>query len=120
MRPMGFVFVLAALLLVPAIAAAASSAPVGRAEEPGAAQVAENVSIVDFTFEPMVVITSVGSTVTWTNTGAVPHTVTSDVATFDSGILNSGGTFSMTFTAPGTYTYHCAIHPSMMAAIQVN
>jgi plastocyanin len=30
---------------------------------------------------------------------------------FDSGTLNAGGTFSYTFTAEGTYEYHCNFHP---------
>jgi plastocyanin len=54
-----------------------------------------------------------GDTVLWTNEGSVPHTVTG--AAFDSGILNSGETFSFTFTAAGTYEYDCSLHPGQMA-----
>jgi len=49
-----------------------------------------------------------GTTVTWKNTTAVPHTVTSDDGqSFDSGTANpiaaQSGTFSFTFATPGTF-----------------
>lgn len=87
---------------------------------PPADQIAGGVSIADFAFQPMVAVVGVGCTATWTNTGAAPHTITSDMPAFDSGILNLVGDFSMTLTAPGTYAYHCAIHPSMVGTIQVS
>ena len=43
------------------------------------------VSIVDFAFQPASIEVPAGSTVTWTNTGAAPHTVTADDGAFDSG-----------------------------------
>ena len=36
-----------------------------------------SVSIVDNVFQPATLTVSAGSTVTWANTGALPHTVTS-------------------------------------------
>jgi plastocyanin len=80
---------------------------------------AQAVAIVDFAFDPATLEVPVGTTVTWTNQGAAPHTVTADDGTFDSGTLQPGGTFSMTFDTPGTFTYHCEIHPSMTATIVV-
>jgi plastocyanin len=51
---------------------------------------------------------------TWTGTGATLHSVVSDgPATFPgSGDPQSGDgtTYMFTFTAPGTYNYHCAVH----------
>jgi hypothetical protein len=38
---------------------------------------------------------------------------------FNSGPLAPGSTFSFTFTNAGTYSYHCNIHPYMMATIVV-
>ncbi|MFN8593530.1 MAG: cupredoxin family copper-binding protein [Thermomicrobiales bacterium] len=78
------------------------------------------VTIVDYAFSPAWVSVPVGSTVSWVNAGAAPHTVTSDGGIFDSGTLGSGGGYSVTFSAPGYYTYHCAIHPNMTGAVQVN
>ena len=68
--------------------------------------------------------TKVGSVVTWLNNDTVTHTVTSvsvpsGANSFDSGNLNYGLKFSVTLTVPGTYTYYCAIHPSMKGTITV-
>ena len=38
---------------------------------------------------------------------------------FTSGNLANGKTYSFTFTTPGTYAYHCAIHTYMKATIIV-
>src|SRR5687768_8704241 len=43
------------------------------------------VQVVDFAFEPAAVTVPAGTTVTWTNTGSRPHTVTADDGSFDSG-----------------------------------
>ncbi len=62
---------------------------------------------------------NVGDTVTWTNTGSMPHTVTAADGSFDSGPINPGDTFSFTFSAPGTYNYACTPHPWMKATVTV-
>ena len=52
----------------------------------------------------------------------LPHTVTSDpgaARTFDSGILRTGGTYSLTFDTPGSFAYHCDVHPEMTGAVVV-
>ncbi len=77
-----------------------------------------------FAFSPASLTIKAGTTVTWKNTTAVPHTVTSDDGkSFDSGTANpiaaQSGTFSFTFSTPGTFAYHCAIHPFMKATIIV-
>jgi len=69
-------------------------------------------------FAPQTVTIAVGTTVVWTNRTSIAHTVTSDDGkSFDSGTANpitAGMTFSFKFTKPGTYKYHCALHPQMM------
>lgn len=80
---------------------------------------AQAVTIVNFAFQPATLEVPVGTTVTWTNQGTAPHTVTADDGSFDSGTLQPGGTFSMTFDTPGTFIYHCEIHPNMMGTIVV-
>ncbi len=77
-----------------------------------------------FAFSPASLTIKAGTTVTWKNTTAAPHTVTSDDGkSFDSGSSNpispQSGTFSFTFTTAGTFAYHCAIHPTMKATIVV-
>ena len=77
------------------------------------------INITGMAFSESTITISVGDTVTWTNLDSAPHTATEDNGVFNSGTLNNGDTFSFTFTAAGTYTYHCAIHPSMTATIIV-
>ena len=77
-----------------------------------------------FAFSPASLTIKAGTTVTWKNTTAAPHTVTSDDGkSFDSRsdnpIAPQSGTFSFTFTTAGTFAYHCAIHPFMKATIIV-
>jgi plastocyanin len=71
-------------------------------------------------YDPNTVTVGVGTTVTWTNTGAVAHTVTSDDgASFDSGSLDPQATFSFTSDTPGTFIYHCTFHPWMTGTLTV-
>jgi len=77
-----------------------------------------------FAFSPASLTIKAGTTVTWKNTTAVSHTVTSDDGkSFDSGASNpitpQSGTFSFTFATAGTFAYHCSIHPFMKATIIV-
>lgn len=70
-------------------------------------------------FDPQEFIITVGSTVIWYNQDTVTHTVTAGDQTFDSGNLMPGATFSYTFEEPGTYSYHCTLHPDMTGAVTV-
>jgi len=80
-----------------------------------------SVNITNFQFSPSPLTIKAGTTVTWTNSDAVTHTVTSDDGTtFSSGNITNGQTFTFTFSTPGTYTYHCAIHPSMIGTVVVS
>ena len=86
---------------------------------PGAGAKSASVTIKDFEFTPATVTIAVGGTVTWTNNGPSTHTATADDGSFDSGNLSQGKTFSHTFQAAGTFTYHCSIHPFMTATVIV-
>jgi plastocyanin len=77
------------------------------------------VEIVDFAFSPGSLEIEAGTTVTWVNNGAANHTATGDGGTFDTGTIAPGGSASITFSQPGTYSYICTIHPSMTAVIVV-
>jgi|SRR5215210_673508 len=78
------------------------------------------VSIQDFSFSPSQITVAPGTTVTWVNKGPSPHTTTADDGSWDSGKLQQGEDFSFTFDKPGTYTYHCSIHPDMTASVKVS
>jgi hypothetical protein len=64
------------------------------------------------------VVVRAGTTVTWVNKDNTQHTTTSDTGVWDSGIMNTGKSFSFTFSSPGTFPYHCNVHP-MVGTIQV-
>ncbi len=83
---------------------------------PAAAQEAVEATIVDFAFEPVELTVPVGTTVTWTNTGERPHTVTDRGGTFDTDPIVPGGTGEVALTVPGTYSYFCRINPGRMNA----
>lgn len=96
---------LALCILVLAVATGISVAAAGQQE---------SVALVDYEFRPSDLIVPVGATVVWTNTTtSTLHTVTADDASFDSGNLDPGGSFSMVFNTPGTYRYHCVYHESI-------
>ncbi|HEX3275159.1 MAG TPA: plastocyanin/azurin family copper-binding protein [Gemmatimonadales bacterium] len=67
---------------------------------------------------------AVGQTVTWTwtSTGSVSHSVRSEgTPSFTSSDIKAGNgmTYTMTFTAPGTYHYDCAVHGAAMSGTVV-
>lgn len=72
-----------------------------------------------FAFVPHQITVKPGTTVLWRNKSAMPHTVTSDVVGGFNKSLGQGGTVSVPFSKPGTYTYHCSIHPYMHGVIVV-
>ena len=62
---------------------------------------------------------TVGTTIEWTNDDPVPHTVTADDGSFDSGSMDAGQVWRYTFTQAGTYPFHCTPHPFMKGTIVV-
>ena len=80
---------------------------------------AANVVIDNFTYSPMVLTLSAGSTVTWTNRDDIPHTVRAIDGSFHSPPLDTDDHYSFTFAKPGVYNYFCSIHPKMVAKIIV-
>jgi plastocyanin len=76
------------------------------------------VVIDNFSFSPTTFTVPAGTTVTWTNHDSAPHVVTSADNQFKkSTVLKTGQSFSNTFTAAGTYSYFCSIHPRMTGKI---
>ncbi len=114
---------LAGAALADSPAPAASSAPATSSGPAASGSTA--ISIVGQSFQPSQLTIQVGQTVTWTVTQSIgaAHSVTSGHpndtkpgTVFDSGIRleNDGDSFSYTFTAPGTYPFFCAVHPTTM------
>ena len=125
-RPRGGAIIAAtAFLAVLVIAAWAIAGPAPRVAKPDTAAATQSaatrleVTIKGLAFHPRTLEVSAGATVTWTNADGDTHTVTSANGAFASPALDSGETFSQTFTTPGTYNYFCALHPHMTAQVIV-
>jgi plastocyanin len=98
--------------------------PASFAEFATSAPTAVDVAVTSFAFTPQDTLVQVGGMVTWTwNSGTVLHNVTytSGPTPLPANSPNQSGTatFSTTFTAAGTYTYHCTIHPQMTGLVRV-
>ena len=100
--------------------------PGGTGNPGGGGGVVNTVNLADQSFNPASVTVPVGTTVTW----AWPNTCSDGYGgyytcpmhgvVFDDGSniqspTQSTGTFTRTFSAAGTYKYHCAIHGSSMS-----
>ena len=80
------------------------------------------VDIPDIKFEPKDIAVEAGTTITWTNTDDLPHTVTKTGgpgAQFDSGNIDPGGEYEQTVEAKGKIDYVCTIHPGQEGSITV-
>jgi len=78
-----------------------------------------DVKVDNFTFGPPELTVMVGTTVTWTNRDDIPHTVVSTDKAFKSKVLDTDEKYSFTFSAPGTFSYFCSIHPKMIGKVVV-
>ena len=76
------------------------------------------VEIQNFAFNPASANVSSGGFVTWSNGDNASHTVTFDNGP-DCGTVSGGGNTTAQFSAAGSYSYHCKIHPSMKGTIVV-
>jgi plastocyanin len=72
------------------------------------------VTIKNFAFSPEPVTAKVGDVIGWTNSDSAGHTASLDDGTCATDTIATGQTQALVFSAPGTYPYHCAIHPSRM------
>jgi len=83
---------------------------------------AVTVDIPSISFDPAEVTVKAGTTVTWTNSDDLPHTVTKDGGPgpdFDSGNIEPGDEFEQTFDEAGTVDYICTIHPGQAGSVTV-
>jgi plastocyanin len=78
------------------------------------------VEIENFKFSPDNLEVAGGTTVQVTNADDVPHTLTADDGSFDTGNLAGGDSGSITVKGSGTVGYHCEIHDYMKATIEIS
>jgi plastocyanin len=110
LRTLRLTILFAALASIPCLAQDASNA--------GAGPVA-TVSMDHNTFTPGEITVVPGTTVTWVNNEAMPHTVVDLNKGFRSKTLAKDAKFSFTFTTAGDYSYLCSIHPNMKGKVIV-
>lgn len=77
------------------------------------------VTIQNFAFSPATLTVKAGSSVVWTNNDSAGHSATADGGSFDTGVLSTGQSKSITFSKLGTFKYHCSVHPNMHGTIIV-
>ena len=105
----------------------ATRAPVASVSGPAAAAptcasglgTGQQVAAANIQFTPTTSSVSAGGTVTWTNGDTVAHTITFDNGP-DCGNLAPASSTTVTFSAAGTYAYHCKIHSSMHGTVTVS
>jgi plastocyanin len=76
-------------------------------------------SIRDGAFVPAVIRVRAGTTVSWRNEVDIPHTVTGSGGSWDSGVIQPGGSYSRKFDATGTFGFYCVPHPEMTGSVVV-
>lgn len=114
-RYIALLFLAASLVLLHGVATASGG---GRtAANSKATPVA--VAIDNFSFGPKTLKVAAGTTVKWTNTDDIPHTVVSTDGIFKSHALDTSESFSYTFEKAGTYEYFCSLHPKMTGTVVV-
>ena len=85
---------------------------------------AEQSIITDFEYNGELEV-AVGQSIFFNNVDAVPHTVSAGsfddpmLDEFDSGLLDPGSNFELSFDEPGVYSLFCTLHPDMQATITV-
>jgi plastocyanin len=77
------------------------------------------VDIENFAYTPGTMKARVGQKVVWSNQDGAPHTVTANNLTWGRNIA-PGSTYVRAFDRPGTFPYHCAIHPNMRGTVVVS
>jgi len=101
--------------------ATSSASPTARTSttSPSASLGAQTITISGFSFQPSALTIQRGASVTWRNDASVAHQIVSNTGAFSSSVLNPGDSYAHQFSQPGTYAYHCGIHPFMTGTITV-
>ncbi len=101
----------------PAASAPAGSAPAAAAGCATGSGSGTAAQIKDFTF-PTGLSVVAGQSISWTNADSANHTVTLDDGSCDTAV-DAGATVTVTYNTPGTYAFHCKIHPNMTGSLEV-
>lgn len=80
---------------------------------------AATIEASEFRFDPQEVRVGTGEEVVWSNRDEAHHTVSADDGSFTIDLDGAGTSGSATFDEPGSFAYHCDIHPSMNGTVVV-
>lgn len=78
-----------------------------------------SLAIADYAFSPSSLRIAVGDSVRASNPGPSAHTWTARGGAFDSGNLESGGSFTFRFRTAGVYSFVCSYHSQMTGTLTV-
>jgi plastocyanin len=108
------------LLLLAVLAAGCGANEVATPPPGGGPNVVDAVGVTSWS--PSTITVKAGDAVQFRNSSGTTHNVTFDqnVAGQPDNVGNfASATRSVTFTTPGTYTFHCGIHPVMRGTVVV-
>lgn len=77
------------------------------------------VEIRNLQFVPKELEVKPGDTITWINYDLVPHTVTADDESWDSGLINANAQWQTVVKADMFASYFCRFHPTMKARLDI-
>jgi plastocyanin len=98
----------------------ASANPSGSSSNAASGGSSSAVKISNFKFSPASVTVKQAAGVAVTNEDSTAHTATADDGhSFDTGTLAQGASQTISVSKPGSYPYHCSIHPFMHGTLVV-
>lgn len=112
------------ILLLTACGSSSTSTTTPSSPSPGAGgtpvAIVSGASIMTTTaYAPNPITVGIGGSVTWTNNDNTSHTATANDATWNSGNIAPGASFTRSFPTAGSFPYHCTIHPGMVGTVVV-
>ena len=107
--------------MTPTSSPSSSASPMPSQSPSQSSQTTSNIAITNFAFNPATVTVKKGTVLTWTNNDSVGHSVTETDSQPGpaSSTLAQGKSYSFTFSAVGTFHYHCSVHPDMTGTVVV-
>lgn len=103
----------------PAVASGVPSAPGSTACATSTDAATVDVTIEGFAFDPGRIEAKVGDVIGFTNRDSAPHTVTLDADPCTTGSITRDAPAALTFSVPGSYPFHCRIHPDMTGTVEI-
>lgn len=101
------------------VAPAPSTAAAG-ACAPSTATGTVAVTIEGFAFQPSTVTAKVGDVIAFTNRDSASHTATLDDDPCTTEGLGKDATGALVFSEPGSFPFHCRIHPDMTGTFEIS